>query len=82
MFIMGCLPPNFQLVIPRIRWPIHRFGRIGRPNWCGFRTGETAAGALVCFVMTSGPGTWVISHVPIVHITQPLGIWSIMATIR
>ena len=26
--------------------------------------------------------TWVISHVPIFHITQPLGIWSIMATIR
>ena len=26
--------------------------------------------------------SWVISHVPIFHITQPLGIWSIMATIR
>ena len=25
--------------------------------------------------------TWVISHVPMFHITQPLGIWSIMATI-
>ena len=25
---------------------------------------------------------WVISHVPMFHITQPLGIWSIMATIR
>ena len=25
---------------------------------------------------------WVISHVPIFHITQPLGIWSSMATIR
>ena len=24
--------------------------------------------------------TWVISHVPMFHITQPLGIWSIMAT--
>ena len=26
----------------------------------------------------AGDFSWVISHVPIFHITQPLGIWSIM----
>ena len=31
------------------------------------------------FLETDCP--WVISHVPIFHISQPLGIWSIMATI-
>ena len=32
------------------------------------------------FMDKTGGISWVISHVPMFHITQPLGIWSIMAT--
>ena len=73
-------------LLPGCRWPLHSYSQRrpesipqSRTLWrCNPLT--PTLGTLAAWVLPDF--AWVISHVPMFHITQPLGIWSIMATIR